>query len=64
MYFSAEAMDAEVMDYEQLYPEDWKIALTTTEFLVHSNLRGQLYELDTQSGKDQQKIYHFPDFSM
>ena len=51
------------MEYEQRYPHDWKIALTSTEFIVHANLRGQLHALDNLQ-QEEHLIYHFPDFSM
>lgn len=56
------AVDQEVMEYEERYPHHWKIALTITEFIVHSNLRGQLHILDKL--QPQQLLYHFPDLHM
>jgi nucleoside-diphosphate-sugar epimerase/2-polyprenyl-3-methyl-5-hydroxy-6-metoxy-1,4-benzoquinol methylase len=44
--FIAHLTDQEVMDYERMYPDAWKIALTTTEFLVHQNLRNYLAEIE------------------
>lgn len=44
--FDAEMADKELMDYEAMYPKAWKIVLTTTEFLVHSNLRAMLAEAE------------------
>jgi len=43
--FDAIEVDKEVMDYEKRFPGCWKIALTTTEFLVHPDLRGYLANL-------------------
>ena len=44
--FTARQVDEEVMDYEKLYPNAWKIALNTPEFLVHPNLRTMLAETE------------------
>lgn len=44
--FDAVALDVQVMKWEAMYPDDWKIALTTTEFIVHADLRGHLATLD------------------
>jgi hypothetical protein len=57
--FDAEDVDAEVMDYERSFPGCWKIALTTTEFLVHPDLRGYLASLE---GKD--PVLRFRSFIM
>lgn len=38
------------MDYEKRFPEDWHLALTTTEFLVTSDLRALLEALDPTGG--------------
>jgi len=40
--FDAHGMDAEVVAQESRFPGLWRIALTTTEFLVHPNLVGEL----------------------
>ncbi len=47
--FISRFVDDEVMDYEKMHPNAWKITLTTTEFLVHQNLRSYLAETE-QSG--------------
>jgi hypothetical protein len=39
LMFSAQECDAEVSFYEQQFPDSWKIALTTTEFLVNPRIR-------------------------
>ena len=57
MEFDAPQVDAEVQDYEKLYPEAWKIALNTPEFLVHSNLRQALVELEQLNPTV--KVYRF-----
>lgn len=41
--FDAIKTDQQVMVWEQQYPDDWTLALTTTEFLVHPNFRSELY---------------------
>ena len=38
-YFEAIPCDDEVVSYEAEDPSDWKLALTTAEFLIHKNLR-------------------------
>jgi len=40
--FDSTATDKQVMHEEARFPEDWHVALTTTEFLVHPDLRGYL----------------------
>ena len=42
--------DGDMMFYESMYPNDWKITLTITEFLIHPNLKRDLYRLDAQLG--------------
>ena len=42
--FDAKLTDAQVMHWENEYPHDWAIALTTTEFLVYDNFRQSLFE--------------------
>jgi hypothetical protein len=42
--FQADRVDEEVVDYEKMYPNAWKIALNIPEFLVHYNLREILAE--------------------
>ena len=44
--FTAQGTDIEVEWYEGLYPNDWKIALTITEFIVSPDLRGRLFSYD------------------
>ena len=44
--FHASLVDDEVVEYEKMHPEAWKIALNTPEFLVHSNLRQMLFEAE------------------
>ena len=41
--FDAARTDAQVMAWERKYPDDWVIALTTTEFLIHPHVRLDLY---------------------
>ena len=49
--FDAEKTDAQVVTWERKYPDDWVIALTTTEFLIHPRLRFDLYtRQQTNSG--------------
>jgi len=38
-YFGAIELDQQVMREEAKYPEDWHLALTTTEFVLHPDLR-------------------------
>ena len=42
--FEAQLVDDEVVAYEKMYPDAWKIALNIPEFLVHHNLREMLAE--------------------
>ena len=42
--FDAEKTDKQVMQWENEYPRDWAIALTTTEFLIYDNFRQSLFE--------------------
>jgi nucleoside-diphosphate-sugar epimerase len=49
--FAAEAVDAEVRDYERKFPGAWKIALTVTEFVVHPNLRDFVASADDMGVK-------------
>ncbi|CAF1324836.1 unnamed protein product [Rotaria sordida] len=46
MNFDAHLVDAEVQDYERMYPTAWKIALNTPEFLVHPDLRQALADIE------------------
>jgi nucleoside-diphosphate-sugar epimerase/2-polyprenyl-3-methyl-5-hydroxy-6-metoxy-1,4-benzoquinol methylase len=59
--FEAALVDAEVADYEKMYLNAWKIALTTTEFLVHSNLREMLAKKDQHN---QTAAFRFRSFTM
>ena len=47
-HFGAAELDIQVMSVQKSHPDYWHIALTTTEFLVHADLRGSLAGL---SGK-------------
>jgi hypothetical protein len=44
--FQADSVDREIVEYEKMYPNAWKIVLNTPEFLVHSDLRQMLAETD------------------
>lgn len=44
--FDAEYCDIEIMAWENTDPLAWKIALTTTEFLIHSSLRQALHTIE------------------
>ena len=71
--FAAEKLDEQVMYYENEYPQDWAIALTTTEFLVYDNFRQKLFERQPSNlypyihrfnhilmvGNDAQPLKHF-----
>jgi nucleoside-diphosphate-sugar epimerase/SAM-dependent methyltransferase len=60
--FEASAVDAEVAKFEARFPEcAWKIALTTTEFLVHPNLRAYMHSLDATNAS---LALRFPGFIM
>ena len=45
-HFGAVELDMQVMSVQKSHPDYWHIALTTTEFLVHADLRGSLAVLD------------------
>ena len=47
--FDAIKTDDQVMEIEKLYPNDWVVALTTTEFLIKSDLRQALDALTGDS---------------
>ena len=47
-FFDAVACDAQVMSIEAAHPGAWKIALTTTEFLVASDIRGLFAAVGSQ----------------
>ena len=53
--FGAEQLDAEVVYWERQFGGAWKIALTTTEFLVHSDL----HELVARLDRDRQTVVRF-----
>lgn len=55
--FDARLADEELMDYENLFRCEWRIVLTTSEFLVHPNLRGWL-----NSSFATKETYRFPSF--
>ncbi len=46
--FDAVATDNQVESAELVHPNDWVVALTTTEFLIKANLRGYLSNLGVQ----------------
>ena len=54
--------DGDVVWYEHQYPNDWKISLTTTEFLVFPDMRKWLYDFDTNLTK--QHCFKFPAITM
>jgi nucleoside-diphosphate-sugar epimerase len=56
--FDAEETDTQVMEWEKKHPDDWHLALTTTEFLVHRDLRSMLAALDPRKGES--RIINFP----
>jgi len=58
--FAAKEVDREVSEIEASFPGCWKIALTTTEFLVHPALRTYLATLDDQDSR----ILRFRSFHM
>ena len=48
--FDARAVDQEIMQMEAWCDNCWKLVLTTTEFLVHEDLRKELAERDAHLG--------------
>jgi len=48
--FDARKTDQQIMDWEAQFPEDWHIALTVTEFLVHPTLRSFLQNYNPPPG--------------
>jgi len=63
--FNAVECDREVVHYESMLPRcSWTIALTTTEFLVHPNLRGMLSDVSASPQNDATKVLRFPAFVM
>ena len=71
--FDAILTDAQVMHWEDQYPKDWAIALTTTEFLIYDNFRQNLFSIQPNDsypyvhrfhylpmiGNDTQPLIHF-----
>ena len=55
--WEAEDIDREVVWYENQYPQDWKIALCLTEFLVAPNFK-QTLEKYENAGKRRGNPYH------
>ena len=47
--FSAQQVDLEVIDYEKLFPDAWKISINIPEFLVHSSLRETMNDFNNGS---------------
>ncbi|CAF2213964.1 unnamed protein product, partial [Rotaria magnacalcarata] len=45
--FDSQLVDEEVVEYEKMHPNAWKIVLNTPEFLVHSNLRQMLADIES-----------------
>ena len=60
--YDATMVDKQVMNYELEHPNDWHLALTTTEFVVHSDLRRMLSTLDPPEG--QSRVLQFPAMHM
>ncbi|GAB5356572.1 hypothetical protein AAMO2058_000301500 [Amorphochlora amoebiformis] len=48
--FDAKKLDLEVEKWEQTRPNDWKITLTTTEFLLHPYLRKEVAQKSVAPG--------------
>lgn len=48
--FGAATCDYQVMREEMRFPDHWHATLTTTEFIVHADLRGELAKLDPPPG--------------
>ena len=48
--FGADTCDYQVMREEMRFPDHWHATLTTTEFIVHADLRGELAKLDPPPG--------------
>jgi hypothetical protein len=60
--FDAEKVDGEVKIWEQKFPDDWKIALTVTEFLINSDFRKTTNNFHlTKGGK---KVFKIPSVSI
>ena len=55
--FDAENLDRQVKQWEMTRPDDWRIALTTTEFLVMPGFHEQLAALDP--GPSGHRVLHF-----
>ena len=60
--FDARKCDAQVMFWEKQVPEDWVVALTTTEFLVYPAMRLDLHEKQDQFPFP--CIMHIPNLAM
>jgi len=60
--FNAKQTDQQVMDWEAKFPEDWHVALTITEFLVHPDLRAYLQKQSPSTGLN--KIVRFKSATM
>ena len=60
--FDAYLVDKEIMEMESLCDDCWKIALTTTEFLVHEGLREELAQRDSKL--DASKVLKIPTVTM
>ena len=60
--FDSRKCDAQVMFWEKQVPEDWVVALTTTEFLVYPGLRLDLHE--KQDRFPLPSIMHIPNLAM
>ena len=56
--FDAATADKQIMMYELEHPDDWHLALTVTEFVVHSDLRRMLSTLDPPEGES--RVLQFP----
>jgi nucleoside-diphosphate-sugar epimerase/SAM-dependent methyltransferase len=60
--FEARLVDQEIMEMEALCDNCWKIALTTTEFFIHEDLRSELAQRDMQM--DETKHFQIPTVTM
>ena len=50
--FGARTLDAQVETQERLFPHDWHLALTVTEFLIHPRFRETLATFDPRAKQD------------
>ncbi|CAF1591447.1 unnamed protein product [Rotaria magnacalcarata] len=55
-YFNGQLIDDEVIEYEKMHSNAWKIVLNTPEFLIHSNLRQMLADIESN---DSVKTFRF-----